>query len=281
MKRPAIIILGSAASVPTPHRYTQSILVLGLKDVVLVDCGEATQIRLQQTGIDLVKLNAIAITHIHGDHIFGLFPLLQSFTLRVKSQKLRKRLRILAPRSLCNIIEAYAQSINEKVNQVSQHLIVCNAIDSVSDKEFLVLDDASIALMPIRVQHGDVESYGYIIKLVKKPKKSEPLYVFISGNGTCDDQCKRLLKSIGIDVVVHEATFTKSEELRARSTGHATCIDAAQLASELGSKLLILTHFSPRYNNKSLVDCLEQARSVFSGQVVMARDLMYIPLNIV
>lgn len=281
MKRPALIILGSAASVPTPYRYTQSILVLGLKDAVLVDCGEATQIRLQQTGIDLVKLNAIAITHIHGDHIFGLFPLLQSFALRVRSQNLRKRIHVLAPRPLCNVIEVYAQSISAEVNQVSQHLIVCNAVDNVSNKEFLVLDDTSTALMPIRVQHGNVESYGYIVKLIKRPRKLEPLYVFISGNGTCDDQCKQLLKSIGIDVVVHEATFTKYEELRARSTGHATCIDAGQLASELEAKLLILTHFSSRYNDKNLVDCLEQARAVFSGQVVMARDLMYIPLNIV
>lgn len=278
MKRPALIILGSAASIPTPYRYTQSILILGLKDVVLVDCGEATQIRLQQTGVDLVRLNAIAITHIHGDHIFGLFPLLQSFALRVRSQNLRKSVRVLAPKALCSAIEAYAQAIATEVNQ---QLITCNPIDSASNKEFLVLDNASIALMPIRVRHGDTESYGYIVKLVRRPKRLESLYIFISGNGTCDDQCRRLLKSIGVDIIVHEATFTKFEELRARSTGHATCVDAAQLASELRSKLLILTHFSSRYNDKDLVDCLEQARTVFDGQIVMARDLMYVPLGTV
>jgi len=278
VRRPALVVLGSVASIPTPHRYTQSILILGLKDVVLVDCGEATQIRLQQAGIDVVKLSAIAITHIHGDHVFGLFPLLQSFALRVRSQNLRKSIRILAPRSLCNVLEAYAQVVS---TEVDQHLITCNSVDSIGNKGFLVLGDESLALMPIRVQHGDVESYGYVIKLARRPKKSEPLHIFISGNGTCDDQCRRLLKSIGVDIIVHEATFTKFEELRARITGHATCVDAAQLASELGSKLLILTHFSSRYNDKDLIDCLEQARTVFSGQIVLARDLMYIPLAMV
>ncbi len=277
MKKPAIIILGSIASVPTPQRFVQSILVLGLNDVVLIDCGEATQIRLQQAHIDVTKLSAVAITHIHGDHVLGLFPLLQSFMLRTRSQNVRKNVAIIAPQVLCRAIEPYISLFGEE--GVEPLSVTCiNARDFVN-REFINVGSSSISIMPIEMIHGNAESYGYVLKIVRRRRGLETLHVFVSGDGICGSVCRTLLKSLGIDVVIHEATFMEFDKLRARSTGHATCIDAAELAWELGSKLLVLTHFSSRYSEKDLVVCLEQARAAFRGQIILARDLMYIPLT--
>ncbi len=256
MKKPYLVILGSAAAMPSPQRFVPSIAIVGSKEIILLDAGEGTQIRLQEAGISLAKIKVIAVTHLHGDHFLGLFPLIQSMALQ--SQSLSSKILILSPsEDLCSILK--------NIDIVEQCIVVSHG-QTVTTLESVIT--------PVKVDHGPINAFGYHLKIVIG-KGGKCVRVFYGGDGICRSECLQIIKNLGVDVVIHDASFSVMDIGKAVISNHATVLDAALLAKELQAKLLVLTHVSSRYvDHRSL---LTEAKRIFP-HVVMAEDLLSIPL---
>jgi len=256
--KPCLVILGTAAAIPSLYRFAPSIAIVGMKEVALLDVGEGAQLRLQEAGISLSRVRIIAITHLHGDHVLGLFPLLQSMWMQFRNDNSLNVVVLSPEETLCELLSS----------STSIECITVSEGKPYQSREFVVT--------PVKVNHGDVTSFGYHIKVSVDPKKQKYVKVFYSGDGVCGSECLELLLSVGVDVVVHDATFISVDIDKARASGHATALDAAILAQKLGAKILILTHISARYGRISH-DVVWDAKRFFK-QCVVAEDLMYVPL---
>jgi len=256
-----MVFLGTGATTPSQVRYTPSIAICTTKDCILLDCGEGAQIRLQEAGIDVLRLKYVIITHTHGDHIYGLMPLIDSFTMRVASQKIKeKKLHIYAPKDFCTINSWYFTEI------IECHEILTQIMENFIETEEFIFK-------PLPMLHGSVEAFGVYIAL--KDGRKCKIDVFYSGDGVCSEECLRFLKSTKPCIIVHDASFLDyhDDAVKAREKFHATVADAAKLALEVNARVLILTHISNRYRNDNLRDFLSRARRIFQGDIFIASDL--------
>lgn len=262
MRKPCLVFLGTAAAIPSISRFAPAIAIAGLKEAMLLDVGEGTQLRLQEAGLGLSKIKIIAVSHLHGDHFLGLFPLLQSLWMQIHNvdkHRSEAKISIISPDpSLCQALS-------------STPFVECTAATNG-----YIHQSSDFVVTAIKVNHGEVKSFGYHVKIVVDSRKRKYVRLFYSGDGICEDDCVEILRSVGVDVVIHDATFTSLDDDRARASFHATARDAALLARELGAKLLILTHVSARYGSY-LIDVAWDARRFFRNCIV-ASDLMYVPL---
>jgi len=286
-----LTILGSSSALPTSERYPSAHVLNAHERLFLIDCGEGTQMQLRRNKIRFGKINHIFISHLHGDHVFGLYGLLSTFSLMGR----KKTLNLYAP-------ENFEAILHSHLNDFDIHLSYKIDFTALSGKDpVLILDDKYLTVTSFPLQHR-VPAYGFIfrekqhqrniikerineyqIPLVRIPaiKKGED---FITQDGTliknedltlppseslsyayCSDTkyFKRLSSFVkGVNLLYHEATFDKSLGELASITGHSTTIDAAKTASEAGVGALIIGHFSSRYRNISFL--VEESRSVFS-----------------
>jgi ribonuclease Z len=285
-----LTILGSSSALPTSERYPSAHVLNANERLFLIDCGEGTQMQMRKNRIRFGKINHIFISHLHGDHIFGLYGFLS--TLNLMGRK--------------NTVHLYAP---EKYNQLLQSHLLDFDIRLDYDIDFiplagkdplLILDDKYLTVTSFPLKHR-IPSFGFVFrektgqrKIIKESiskydipvaamssiKKGED---FVTKNGEivnntvitlsppdplsyafCTDTkyFKRLPTFFkDVTLLYHEATFDKSNIKLAAKTGHSTTIDAATVAAEAGAKTLIIGHFSARYR-----DCnplVEEARSVF------------------
>ena len=129
------------------------------------------------------------------------------------------------------------------------------------------------------MNHGDCECYGYLIKVLIDKRRLRTLTLFISGDGICEDRCLKELTMMRPDIIVHEATYTDRDAVKARGSHHATIGDAARVAYVCGAKVLVLTHVSSRYSDEDLKEALYYARKLIDV-VLVAKDLSILPLYI-
>jgi len=277
-----IIFLGTTASIPSIERFTQSIAICGSKECVLLDAGEGMQIRLSSAGIDHRRVKIIAITHIHGDHVHGLLPFIESLGLKISSQKTAERytLKIIAPLNLCKYLYTALDIIKVGYQDENLEIQCAEARHLYQYDTFITSPSREFSLIPIPVEHGYGETYGYY---VKTEVKKNTLGLFYSGDGVCGRVCIEKLKVAKPNIIIHEATFLDypMDRARAYESMHSTVWEAANLAEEVGASLLVLTHISARYRDEDLRDYVSRARRVFRGDVVIAEDLAKIPLNII
>jgi len=282
LSKKSIIFLGTASSIPNLQRFTQSIAVCSTRDCVLLDAGEGVQIRLASAGIDHRSVKIVALSHIHGDHIHGLLPFIESLAMKISSQRSESRfiLKVVAPRSLCRYLSNTLNII--KVGDIDKVVYIdcIEAGPASRDGVFIESPGKDIVLLPIPVDHGLEESYGYFIK-VKLSKNI--LSIYYSGDGICREQCLKILKMLKPLLIIHEATFLDyvDEKMRAIESYHSTVSDAAKIANEVGAHILILTHMSARYRDDELKDFISRAKRIFTGEVFVAEDLAKIPLDFI
>ncbi len=290
-----ITFLGTSSGVPTRNRNVSSIaLRLPQRgEVWLFDCGEGTQHQLLRSDIRTSQLRRIFVTHLHGDHIFGLMGLLASCGLAGSAQAVD----IYGPDGLGEYIRACSKySYTHFGNRVQVHRVSPGLV--YEDEEFSV----SCELLKHRVP-----AYGYRITEKDKPGRFDverakalgippgPIYGklkqgevvtlpdgrIIRGAELCGETelgrkvayCTDTIFSessidlaVGADVLIHEATFAHQDADMAFESLHSTSTMAAQVALAAGVKLLIMTHFSPRYNPANGLDLnnlLEEARAIF------------------
>lgn len=285
-----VTFLGTAASVPTAARGTAATLVVRGGARVLVDCGEGTQRQFLRSGLGLVDLDAILLTHLHGDHYLGLPGLLKTYGLRGRSEPLR----LVGPAGLQNLLATLQPVIGRLPYELDA--------DEIAPGPVLQLDGARWEAYP--TQHS-VRSLGYA--LIEDPRPgmfdvaaahalgipSGPLYgrlqrgehIEIDGRVVAPDQVvgparpgRRIVltgdtepcvgtreAARGADLLVHEATFPDAERERARETRHSTAREAAGVARDAGVRLLALTHVSSRFLPR---DIRSEAQARFARSVV-------------
>ncbi len=299
-----IIFLGTSSGTPTKSRNVSGCAIVEeqSKDWYLVDCGEGTQQRILHAAVSLLSLKAIFITHIHGDHCYGLPGLLASAGMLGRTAPLT----IVAPEG----VQAFFQSVmlntdlhigyeiqfvlpengqpafegnKAVVSAVSlSHRVECFAYQFTESKVEQCLN--SEKLMALGVEKGPVWGRLKILanstqllanEFLLSPRK--PRSVMVCG----DNDDPKLLESAckDVDVLVHEATYTEQILLQVGPTvQHCSAETIAKFAEEVKVKNLVLTHFSPRFSDNpeakfNIGMIRKEAKSHYSGNLVMAEDL--------
>ena len=257
----------------------------------LIDCGEGTQVQLRKAKAKFSKINHIFISHLHGDHVFGLPGLISSFRLLGRETPLH----VYGPKGIKEMMETIfriteshqgfevvfhelSSKKSEKVfedNRVEvftiplDHRIYCNGYlfkEKPKERHLNMQEISKYPEIEICDYHNlkrgkDIQlSDGYILKNENLTKPAEPSvsYAF------CSDT--RYLESIipiikNVDVLYHEATFLHDLKKMADYTGHSTALEAAKIARKANVKKLILGHFSNRYHDLSVF--LNEACEIF------------------
>ncbi len=285
-----LTILGTNAATPAHGRYMTAQALSIRNRHFLIDCSEGTQMRMQQYSVKILRINHIFISHLHGDHIFGLPGLILSMSLNNRKDKLY----IYSPPGLKELLET--------IWRISQsHLSFSVAFrESNPDISELIYDDDILTVSTIPLKHR-IAAHGFLFKEKPLPRKilkekiEEYCIPFHELNNikkgadwqladgitipnaelTADPSAARsfafcsdtayseeIIPLIeGVDLLYHEATFAHDMLAQAEITGHSTAQQAAEIAKAANVKKLILGHFSSRYTDLQLL--LNEAQSVF------------------
>ncbi len=300
----SVTILGSGAAIPMSHRLTSAQLINIHEKYMLFDCSEGTQVQIRRRRLRLQKINHIFITHLHGDHYYGLMGLITTLHLLGRETALN----VYGHKLLKNIIELHL----EASNTILRYELIFHEIDP--EKVSVILDEKSFTVSTVPMNHN-FPCCGFLVKekqalpnicqdfLVgkelsnadfRKIKEGED-YVDESGNvylneditkppkaprayAYCTDTAyyEAIIPQInGIDLLYHEATFMEDKAEDAANKFHSTAKQAASIARQAEVKKLMLGHYSARY--KDLTGLLEEAKEVFPDSL-LADDGMTVKL---
>lgn len=296
-----ITILGTSSAVPLPNRNLSGTLLQFENEYILFDCGEGTQFHLKKLGIHTGKLRYICITHLHGDHVFGLLGLLSGLTFGDPETVLT----LIGPKGIQSILDVSFQNqqffISYKLNVIELDFTsdVKQIIDNEKYQIFTVSLDHRIPAFGYRVQEKNkpghinlekVEQHGIEIgpklselkkgnsvqakdghwvkpeEILDKPQQGKS-FCYITDTRFCE---RSVTLAERATLVMHESTYMNDLKEKANQTGHSTCIDAATVAKNAEVNQLILFHFSSRY--VKLKPLLNEAKTIFEN-VVLGRDL--------
>ncbi len=285
-------ILGCSSAIPTINRNPTAQLLNVNERFFLIDCGESTQIQLRKYQLNFQRINHIFISHLHGDHYFGLIGLISSMHLLGR----KKELHIYAHEELEEIVNLQLKASKTELNYpLFFHPLPEN-------ESLIILEDENIRVSNIILDHS-IKCCGFLFEEKKSPRKILPDALekynipntkinglkngadWINDNGEvvannlltkpnnspykyayCSDTRfnNKIIKQIKeVDLLYHEATFMHDLIDRAEQTGHSTTLQAAQIARQANVKKLLIGHFSQRY--KDLNDLLIQTKKGFSN----------------
>ena len=293
-----LTILGTGSACPTIDRnHSATALNIG-PETLLFDCGESTQLQLTKAGISHSKISKIFLTHWHGDHMLGLPGLLQSMELNKRAKPLniygsagsKDRFRKLV--SALEIKLSFKVNVTElkagAFNSEKYSIIVANASHhdacisyAFQEKDKVRIDIGYLKKFGLKNNPiiGDLAKGKDIVWNKKKIKAKDATkiekgkrFAYVLDSAYAENLVKLAKDS---DVLLCESTFADELKDSAKKFGHMTARDAATLAKKAGAKKLIITHFSQRYKDVSVL--LREAKSVFKGTIA-AKDLMEIEL---
>lgn len=282
-------IMGSASAKPVIDRF-QSAQVLSVHGrSFLIDCGEGVQVQLQRYGVSIMKIDSIFISHIHGDHVFGIFGLLSTMGMLGRSTPLN----IYAPVSFGPILKFFLSYYGEGVMFEIRHVAL-----KMKEPE-IVYETKSLEISAFPLNHG-IETFGFLFK-EKAPQRNVwkhmlSRYEFtLTEIGTlkrgedvvredetirCEDAtyipwvprsyayCSdtapfpELASWIrGVDLLYHESTYLEEQVELAAKRHHSTTKQAAQCALDAGAKKLVIAHYTSRVRDAAVFEA--ECRKVF------------------
>lgn len=310
-----VTFLGTSSGVPTRARNVSAVALRlpQRSELWLFDCGEGTQHQFLRSDLRLSQLRRVFVTHMHGDHVFGLPGLLASLGLAGSSSGVD----LYGPDPL----EAYLQGVLRTSSTRIGYPLAVHRVKEAAEAGTLVLEDDDILVRATPLTHR-VPAYAYRIE--QKPRAGRfdvdqakalkippgPIYAAlkrgetvtledgrrIDGRTLCGPDrpgvsvvyCTDTVFSEaavelarGADLLIHEATFAHSEAEMAFQRQHSTSTMAAQTAAEAGVKQLVLTHLSPRYapgNAITADDLLAEAQAIFPA-TTLAKDFLTLEVN--
>lgn len=285
-----LYILGCGSALPTPRHYATSQIVELRGKQFMVDCGEGTQIQLRRSRIGFNKIRAVFISHLHGDHCFGLIGMISTFGLQGRTAPLH----VYSPKEL-------EEMLMSQLKFFCTHLsfdVVFHAVDT--SEQSVVYEDNSLTVETIPLEHR-VPCCGYLfrekptlphirrdmidylgipvsqinnIKLgddwvcedgtvvsnsrLVSPPDSVRSYAYCSDTRYMPTLYERLKN---VDLLYHESTYGDDNMQMAETYYHSTARQAACVARDAGVKRLLLGHYSSRYDNEEVL--LKQAQEVF------------------
>lgn len=238
-----LIPLGTSSGVPTRDRNVSALALCyeGGHDSgwMLLDCGEGTQYRVIHASLSLHWLKRVCITHLHGDHLFGLPGVLGTLGLQGRKEPLQ----IFGPPGI--------RAFLETVRGVSQlHLSYEIQVEEVDGEWSRQLDEMKLSSLPL--DHR-VQAQGYRIEF-----QSGLSITYCTDTRPCENAVKLARNT---SLLIHEATYLHELQEKASERGHSTAVEAAETARQAGAERLLLTHFSPRY--RSPEPLVAEARGIF------------------
>lgn len=292
----SVTILGSSSALPTASRNLTAHLLNAYERFFLIDCGEGTLQQLRKFKFNLSKINHLFISHLHGDHYFGIFGLLTSLSLLGRT----KDFHIYAHKELKAMINC----------QLNHEHLTFKIIFHVLKKNqtSIIYEDKQITVTTFPLNHR-IATNGFVFKEKKKERNIKKDMIdyyklsikdivnikkgadFVNEDGKtilnkhltidppkerayafCSDTAflPQIVQSIkNVDLLYHESTFADDQKQRAKETHHSTAKQAAEIARLAGAKKLLLGHFSTRYTDLSVL--LNEAKSVFNN-VELVKD---------
>lgn len=295
-------ILGTASALPTTQRYPSAQIVDIRGRLFMIDCGEGAQIQLRKAKVSFLNIEHICLSHIHGDHIFGIFGLLSTMGLLAR----KAPLNIFAPSGFAPILEFFKTQFGEGL------LFDIHFIPLEMTSPEVVYENRTTELLAFPLNHR-VDTYGFIIRekmpqrnihkdaisrfglslteigtlkrgedLVRESVDGKPLvirnedvtyYKYMPRSyAYCSDTAPfaELPQWIrGVDLLYHETTFPEEMTEMAEKTFHSTTIQAATTAKDAGAKKLIVGHYSSRYPSVDFY--LDQIKTIFP-EAMLAHD---------
>jgi len=289
-----LTILGSSSALPTSQRYPSAHVLNVHERFFLIDCGEGAQMQLRKYRIKYGRIHHIFISHLHGDHVFGLYGLLSSMNLSGRESPLR----LYAPASFRDIIHSHLADFDIHLNFEIEFV-------ALQGKEpAKIFEDKNVSVLSIPLKHR-VPAFGFLFREKEKErniikeainKYNIPLSEihkikkgadFYTAGGDqianseitidppkprsfayCSDTAyfSRLPGFIrNVKLLYHEATFASESKDLAAKTGHSTSEQAASIARDAAAEKLIIGHFSARYKDVSLL--VEEARKIFPNTI--------------
>ena len=300
----SLTTLGSASARPTSDRFPSAHSLIVGGRLFLIDCGEGCQMQMARFKVPFSRLDNIYISHLHGDHVFGLFGLISTLDMIGRLSPLH----IYGPEGLETLLKTISEQFGVVKYEVVIHTVKCKEPTLVS--EFKNLE---IYAFPLRHR---IETYGYLFK-EKEPQLNIIKSAIAEHNLTLEEiatlkrgedilrdgvtlPCKELTYKPfeprafaycsdtapfpklqewvkGADLIYHEATYASDLKALSKSTAHSTSEDAAKVALAAGAKTLVLGHFSSRYRSLDLL--LQEARDIFPESYLAQEGMKFeVPL---
>lgn len=297
-----IHILGCGSALPTLKHNASSQLIEMRGKCLMVDCGEGAQMQFRRSHIHFSKLNAIFISHMHGDHCFGLMGLLSTLGMLGRTSKLR----IYAPKDYESLfrqqVEFFMQTMEYEMEMIP--------VDT--EKQQVIYEDHSLTVETVPLQHrvpccgfifrekptlphirrDMIDYYGIPVSQINnikngadwtnedgdiipnarlvQPADSPRSYAYCSDTRFVPG-LKEKVK--GVTVLYHESTYTSDQEDRAKIYYHSTARQAATIAAGAGVGTLLLGHYSARYNDEQVL--LEEAKAVFDHSILSQEGMVF------
>ncbi len=303
MEKFEVNILGCGSALPTTRHFASSQVLNIREKLFMIDCGEGTQLQLRRSKLKFSRLNHIFISHLHGDHCFGLMGLLSTFDLLGRTAAMH----IYAHPDFEPILNMQLDYFCKKMDyEVVFHPINPSKIE-------IIYEDRSVSVTTIPLRHH-IPTCGFLFSEKKTPDhikrdmidyygiptcdinriKNGEDYVLADGTvipnnrltapsssprkyAYCSDTLyhREIIEQVkGVDLLYHEATFADSDRPKAEMTFHTTALQAATIAKDAGVKQLVIGHFSARYEEEDLL--LKEAQSVFPNTVLAIENLKLI-----
>ena len=297
-----LVFLGTSAAQPTPERGLTCICLEKEGEILMFDAGEGAQISYLKSGLGWNKKMKIFVTHLHGDHCIGILGLLQTMTLQNRTEPME----IYGPDGIEEFIAANIKVLNfglsfpvmittvregTVVNEKTYTINSCEADHSVISYSYLFQEkDKPGRFFPDKAKELGVPEgelwhklqTGQDIQVGDKIVKSSDVLgekrlgkkIGISGDTRPTKKLEEFFKDC--DYLSFDSTFSHELQNKALETHHSTAKEAADLAKKANVSNLILTHFSARYNDESVL--LEEAKTIHSS-VIAAKDLLEIEIK--
>jgi ribonuclease Z len=288
------VVLGSGSAVPSPERNLCSIAMKIEGDVYLIDCGEGTQRQMMKLGISYGKVKMIMITHLHGDHIYGIPGLV--YTLKQAERKeplfivgpkgIEERVRQLVGREIDfvkvkEIDGEWSQPIEENGRDKKNARFIAFPVEhkvqalgyAYIEGEKRRFDKEKCAELGIKGRDfgtletkGEIEIKGKTIRIEDVTYKQEGKKVVFTGDTKYSKSV--IAAAQGADILFHEGTFLEDMRDKADEDMHSTAGDAARVAKEADVKRLVIYHISNRYMKRDMKQFEAEGKEIFDNLII-------------
>ncbi|AVM54097.1 ribonuclease Z [Bacteroides zoogleoformans] len=304
MEKFDVHILGCGSALPTTRHFPASQIVDVRDKLFMIDCGEGAQLQFRKSRLKFSRLNHVFISHLHGDHCYGLLGLISTLNLLGRTAELHMH----SPKGLEELLTPMLDFFNRQMSyKVLFHVFetkeptliyedrsltvttiplrhrmpCCGFLFAEKPRSnHIIRDMVDFYQVPVyelnRIKNGEdyVTPEGKIIPnhLLTRPAEPPRRYAY------CSDTI--YLPSVtgqieGVDLLFHEATFAEADAPRAKETFHSTAAQAAEIAKAAGVKRLLIGHFSARYDDE--MQLLQEASALFP-ETVLAKETLCVPV---